>query len=185
MEILQSMYQERLDSLAKAFLTLLQQLEKTINPFNHPQLTGHRIEYLSHIITSTLEDEREKFVQKLNQQVRDLAERVEKESRILDQPMFFSKEHSRSSTCSKDSWRDSPHDKLKSLKTSSKKSSPEQSLVDGISIIDSVPSRLSKKNHNSRSETSIKLESQLSQMSRGGESEDFDFDFKYLRIGRN
>ena len=54
MEILQCMYQERLDSLAKAFLTLLQQLEKTTSPFNHPQLSGYRIEYLNHIITSTM-----------------------------------------------------------------------------------------------------------------------------------
>ena len=43
MEILHSLYQERLDSLAKAFLALLQQLEKTITPFSHPQLTQHKL----------------------------------------------------------------------------------------------------------------------------------------------
>ena len=65
MEFLQSIYQERylifsfrIDSLAKTFLRLLQQLETTMSPFSEPMLAPYRIEYLEHIIVSTLNDER-------------------------------------------------------------------------------------------------------------------------------
>lgn len=52
----------RLNSLANSFFQMLQQLEKTVSPFSEPQLAHHKIEYLKHIITVTLEGDREKFI---------------------------------------------------------------------------------------------------------------------------
>lgn len=59
----------RLNSLANSFFDLLQQLEKTISPFSEPQLAHHRIDYLKHVIATTLDNDREKFIKELFEEI--------------------------------------------------------------------------------------------------------------------
>ena len=94
----------RLNSITESFLNLLQQLEKTISPFTEPQLIQHRVDYLRHIITVTLESDREKHIKNLQDELRRLKISIAQQiSPILEKPLNHSKVMSRNSTCSRES----------------------------------------------------------------------------------
>jgi hypothetical protein len=179
MEILQRLFQQRVQALAQTFLRLLQQLELALTPLSAPALSHLRTDYLAHLIAHTLQDDRERYVQQLALQIQHL------ETRNLS--LLDAAKSTRLSNCSRES-ATPLQDSGKSWLTRNP-SSLEQTYVETESE-SSVESLLKRRGVGSHSQTSIqeKRVSRLRQEEDGegegeGEGEE-EFEFKYLRIGR-